>query len=92
MSKNFFIEDRDNIIENFEINCVRCNALEKIGDFTDDDIDEIVERFNEHKNCYNNDGADAFENVIYGDNINAAIECKVCNSIIIDSDVIKGDE
>lgn len=88
MLRNNFIKDRDDIIENFQADCVQCNALDNIGNLTDEHIDEIIERFEEHKSCYSNHGIDAFENVIYGDNINATIECTVCNSIIIDSDII----
>lgn len=91
----YFIEYRDDVIENFEEDCVLCGSLNKIGDLTDKQIDVILDRFSEHEKCYEHkeefdqENLDIFSSVIYGDNESASIECMHCNSVIIDDNVLK---
>lgn len=91
-----FEEYRDSTVNEFKYYCKRTGAMKE--NLTDEQIDLIKERFEEHKECYkhkdvfDSEDSEMFGSVIYGDGVNIAIECFQCDSVIIDSDVLKGDE
>lgn len=87
---------RDSIIEDFKDDCESINSWN--GDFIESKREEIEERFEEHKECYKHksefdvEDLDIMGSVIYGNDLNAAIECNHCNSVIIDSESLEGDK
>ena len=87
---------RDSIIEDFITDCEECNLLTRQE--IEENREEILERFEEHRECYkhksefDNEDLDIMGTVVYGDYSNVAIECNQCNTILIDSKVLEGDE
>lgn len=86
---------RDSIIEDFKESCKEAFKSE----VSDENVQEIKERFEEHRQCYEHkhefdeENLDIMSTVVYGDMNNVSIECFNCNSIIIDSEALElGDE
>lgn len=80
---------KDSVIDNFIDDYKQCQTLSR--DLTNEEIKDIHERFEEHKECFDNhykefcnEDAELFTTCIYGDNISASIECNQCNCVIID--------
>lgn len=84
------------VISDFEEDCLEAGLIKE--NLSDKQIDEINERFEEHRECYKHksefdkESEEIMSSVIYGDNDNIAIECFQCNTVIVDVDVLKGDE
>lgn len=91
-----FEDYKYSLIGDFEDDCNESGFIQ--GSLTDKEIDLIEERFEEHRECYkhksefDNEDLEIMSSVVYGDGENVAIECFQCNSVIIDSEAIKGDE
>lgn len=91
-----FEDYRYSLIGDFEDDCKETGMIKK--DLTDEQIGLIEERFEEHRECYkhksefDSEDAEIMSSVVYGNDKNVAIECFQCNSVIIDSEAIKGDE
>lgn len=91
-----FEKYRNSIIEDFVEECKENDLLTE--EEINKSIDEIIERFEEHRECYkykldfDNESLEIMGTVVYGDYSNVAIECNQCNSIIVDSRVLEGDE
>ena len=84
------------IISDFEEDCLEAGFIKE--KFSNEEILEINERFEEHKECFiqrcefSKLNEEVMSSVTYGNNDNIAIECFQCNSVIIDTDILKGDE
>ena len=84
-----FYNYRDSVIDDFVDDYKQCQTLSR--DLTNEEVEDIHERFEEHKECFDNhykefcnEDAELFTTCIYGNNISASIECNQCNSVIID--------
>lgn len=84
-----FEKYRDAIIEDFIEDYHNCQILSR--DITEEEMKDIHDRFEEHKECFENnyeefcsEDAELITTCIYGDNISTSIECHCCNSVIID--------
>ena len=86
---------RDSLIEDFEEDCLEAGLTEEL---TDEQINLIEEEFESHRECYKHksefdkEDEEIMSSIVYGDGVNVAIECFQCNSVIIDSEVLEGDE
>lgn len=85
----------NSVIEDFASDCISAGFID---DLNHEHIKEIKEKFKEHKVCFesksdfDNENLDIMESVVYGDYDNVAIECNQCNTIIVDSIYVEGDE